>query len=232
MSYGLEVKSEKDSSVIVSENVPTMLFAGKGSNSSVDTITSGTSYRYYNTSPVIPVSTMPVCFIAQASGQDTHTAFIYSIGGGQWNVQVWQKTSSAPVDVYWFYNPIGLTASSDTWGLRLYDSSGGLIYDAGWGKTASIDQVVPISNSNGATATMAALTKPAIMHFNSYGKVESYPTYGSYFFRWLKWVSTTLTMTDRTWFYFAPWNLPPLGTFQGGSGGTIATPIINASLYD
>lgn len=231
MSYGFEVKSNLDSSVMVDQNTPAMVFVGKGTNSTPSATDSrNVTYVYNNTSPVISGSMMPVCFIASSQGVLTKMNNIVSIGGNQWRMTIYQNSSTA-VDVYWFINPVGLTASSDTYGLRIYDSSGSLIVDSGWGTYGSVEQIVSISNSDGATTTMTAMTKPAFLHFNSFMYIVyagSVQYWGFRYFNYLN--STTFKLQDDIWFQ-GSW-IGSVGSGSGGSGGTINVPILEASIFD
>jgi hypothetical protein len=230
MSYGLEILSNVDSSVLVSDTVPAMLFMGKGSNSATYALGFGSSYySYTNTGPVSSAMPMPVCFVACASGIVTHLREILVVGG-YWTAKI-NLNSATAADVYWFSNPSNNSPSAETYGLRVYNASSVLIFDSGWGKFGSVREMPSITNSNGATVSFTNFSKPAFLQMNSYIYVGSYVYETRIQFRGLNYyTSGGIRLED--YIYYDDLTHAIGASYEGGTGGTFAVPIINGADYD
>jgi len=231
MSYGLEILSNVDSSVLVSDTVPAMLFMGKGSNSTPSQLTSlGSSYySYTNTGPVSSAMPMPCCFVANASGVVTHLNQI-TASGGYWNARVILNSPTA-ADVYWFSNPSNNSPSSETYGLRVYNASSVLIFDSGWGKFGSVREIASISNNNGATASFTNFSKPAFLQMNSFFQLVRGGGYEDWYYRGLNYYTAGGIKLENYLYLHLATPYPPVSRY-GGEGGTFAVPIINGTDYD
>jgi len=238
MAYGIEVKSGVDGSLVMSDEVPAMLFAGKGSKYGSTNLMTGTNligtvlYIQWNRIS-IPSGYKPIAFLYTPTGVLTQLSNIRLISGTTWEAVI-QTSSTTTVEVYWFYNPVGRSASSDTYGMRIKDSGGSLVFDSGWGKFGSAADIISITDNNGQSATTPNITKPGYVTFTSWQYIDwNIYTINLWARYWKRTTATNVTLLDNR-YYYATNTYPPYspGTAGGGGGSTIQIVIINAALFD
>jgi len=148
MAYGLEVRNNSDK-LTLSSDIPVIKFMGKATL--VHTwkgpyMYGGNPYswqyelRIYN----IPAGVTPICFLYTSSATGYADLFqLADLGSGTWQI-VCNTLGSTPPTVYVF--SIGaLPPSSDTHGMRIFDSAGNLQFDSGWYK-GSVLQIKEMPN--------------------------------------------------------------------------------------
>lgn len=122
---------------------------------------------FVNTPNNIP----PMCFVNVPEDCFFYCSVpTFSATTQRWSCYVYVY-SSLPISAYWFYNPKGLPASSDTYGLRIWDESAPqkLVFDSGWGHFGSISSMIQMPfNNNSQSLGSSVINTPGIMYYNSY----------------------------------------------------------------
>lgn len=232
--YGIEILSDLDNSIVLSEETKELKFLGKGSTTTPAYTSpgyTGFAWAATCTSPVIPNGKIPVFFHSVPAGVYIKIQNIYPVGDGTWRIVYFSSNGTAP-EFYFFCDSTDEAASSDTWGLRLYDANEKLTYDAGW-MVARIKRMAYFSSVvEGSTATFASgLTKPAIMFRSPYVKVTGSGTIIFRLYFCGRSDSTTLSIPSN--YSFAAYYIAGMSAnYERTDGLSRYVPIIDAADYD
>lgn len=173
MPFGALFRNGNDETVISDED-PSMVFVGKATwHSDIGVSGNLKTLRRYKT-PVCPTTPM----IAVGNGTEPVGLWgITAVGDGSYYVDVfqtdagntyyWPNTCST-ADVYCFVPADSLTASSATFGMRVFKANGDITFDSGFKQALRIETFVTVTPlSSGSTLNVSQGTWPTPQSFTS-----------------------------------------------------------------
>lgn len=163
MAFGLEIRNQYNK-LTLSESLPLVKFIGK---CAFNRAIGGTSKLLIYNSPIIPNGGIPKVFLYFDIGTETVFSGITSIGGGVWEISFYCNPVDSRPQLYCF-SSAPISQSSDTHGMRIYNSDSSLIFDSGWsGKTILKVQEIHNTTSGGSYSFATTIAKPGIYFRNA-----------------------------------------------------------------
>lgn len=194
MSYGFHAENA-DGKTTISTGFPLLKFAGKC------TLYSDSYTNPYPTlininirviillTPVIPGSDPPVVFFYMPSsvtaGRPMMPVKVASAGSGRWYVEIYSNEINDTVPTGYCFYAAPATPSSDQWGLQLFDTGSGVIFDSGWAKNTflNVKEVGTIVATDHNTYTLqGSFSKPAFPFRFNHFETLSYGYYSGYYY--------------------------------------------------
>lgn len=169
MAVGIEIKSAINNSTIISnEHPPKMFYIGRATFISTYDWYGSTIYWYDipNTS-AYSLLVAPYIFVYVPYGYYINTSnVIYDSNRGNYVVQILITPNIAP-EIYCCIMTSSVPVGNATHGLRLYNSTGGLIWDASGLPIVAPFHIAELAASNYSTATIPYRNKVAVSTYHS-----------------------------------------------------------------
>jgi hypothetical protein len=143
----------------------------------------------------------------------------------------WSSVEVQPT-LYTFYDSVGEPSSSDTYGMRLYNSSSELIYDTGW-KISQVKDIITIGGSSGSTSQASStISKPAVVHYNASLKIDAPGGYWLYSNNMLTHDTNNLFSVALHWTHGVQAGQPPANDYYFYDTSSRQLAVIDGADYD